>query len=297
MLQPHRIFPFLRAFEAVTRLGYVRSAAAELHLTPGAVSHQIKMLEQTLDVDLFERASRKLILTPRGKAFQQSVLEIFRDLDRGLQAIAPDRPGEPEKSLSISAPSGLGHIWLAPQLLGIADQLGLPSVECHVAREVAQVNWRRVDIAIVYDNPPWAGYSWLALPELWLGPVCTPSQLNKLPVRNVRDLLQHCFLHEDSGDEWKRWLNAARLKADPVRNAYFNHLSMAFHGALAGEGVALVSDFLAHDYLRKGQLVRPVDIVIPAAKQYFLVTLESRRHEPFVARALDLLMSLVRKQR
>jgi LysR family glycine cleavage system transcriptional activator len=297
MLQPHRIFPFLRAFEAVARLGHVRAAAAELHLTPGAVSHQIKMLEQTLGVGLFERKSRKLTLTMRGKPFQQSVLEIFRDLDRGLQAVAPGQLGEPEESLSISAPSGFGHIWLAPQLLAIADQLGLPSVECHVAREVMQVNWRRVDIAIVYDNPPWTGYSWLALPELWLGPVCTPSQLNKLPVRHARDLLQHRFLHEDGGGEWKRWRNAARLKTDPARNAYFNHLSMAFHGALAGEGIALVSDVLAHNYLSAGQLVRPVDSVIPAAKQYFLVALESRRHEPLVSRALDLLVSLAQRHR
>lgn len=292
MLQAHRVLPFLRAFEAIARLGTVRSAAAELHLTPGAISHQLKRLEESLEISLFERNARKLVLTKQGRAFQHHVVEIFNDLDRGLYAIAASQLDEPEKSLTISVPSGFGNIWLAPRLPNIANQLGLPSIACRVARAMNHVDWRHVDLAIVYDNPPWEGCSWVALPEPRLEPICAPSQLNDLSVRHPSDLLQLRFLHEDGGGEWKRWLAAAELKNEPVRNAYFDHLSMAFQAALAGEGVALVSGFLAHEYLRNGQLVRPIDIAIPAAKRYFLITLEGWRYRPLISRAVDLLTSL-----
>lgn len=297
MSAPHRALPFLRAFEAVSRLGLVRSAASELNLTPGAVSHQIKMLEQIVGVALFAREKQRLKLSPRGKAFRASVSSILRELERGIDEIAPARGILPEQSLSISASSGLAHVWLSPLLLDLADQLGLASIETHVAREVNQVDWRQVDIAIVYDNPPWAGFTWVPLPELRLSPLCTPSLLHAVPLRHPRDLLNHRLLHEDGGEEWQRWCSASKLSALPPRNAYFNRLSLAFNAALAGHGVALVSDFLAHKFLSTGQLVRPLTATIPAAKRYYIVVLESRSDEPVIAAAISFLVALSRGER
>lgn len=297
MSSHHRALPFLRAFEAVSRLGMVRSAALELNLTPGAVSHQIKMLEASVGVELFVREKRRLTLSPAGKTFRTSVSTLLRDLERSVEAISPAREVTEKQSLSISASSGFGHIWLAPQLLDVADQLGLASIESHVAREVSQVDWRQVDVAIVYDNPPWTGFTWVALPELRLSPLCTPSLLHLKPMRHPRDLVNHRLLHEDSGGEWQRWCNAAKLSTPPGRNAYFNRLSMAFTSALAGHGVALASDFLANKYLSSGQLVRPVTLSIPAAKRYYIVTLESRANETLIANAIDLLVSISRGEK
>ncbi|MBV0893379.1 LysR family transcriptional regulator [Paracoccus sp. Z118] len=296
MLHPHRVLPFLRAFEAVARLGHVRSAAAELNLTPSAVSYQIKMLERALGLPVFVRESRSMRLTGEGERFFRDTGAIMRSLEASLEGIAsrPRRP--PETRLRIAASSGLGHIWLAPKLPGLADQLDVSCAEFHVAREVAQVNWRQVDLAIVYDNPPWTGCTWAPLPELRLSPVCTPGLTHAHPLRHFRELKNHRLLHEDSGQEWQRWCAAARLEAVPKRNAYFNRLSMAFNSALSGDGLALVSDFLAQKYLTSGQLVRPLDLSIPASKRYHVVALEKRMSDPFIARALELVLALSRSE-
>src|SRR5690606_32087809 len=172
----------------------------------------------------------------------------------------------------------------------------LPISESHIAREVAQVNWRQVDLAIVYDNPPWSGCTWAPLPELKLSPLCTPGLTHAQPLRHFRDLLSHRLLHEDSGQEWRRWRAAARLERLPLRNAYFNRLSMAFNSALSGDVLALVSDFLAQQYLVSGQLIRPFDLSIPASKRYYVVALERRMSDPFIARAFELILSLGRSE-
>lgn len=290
-MQSHRVLPFLRAFEAVARHGNLRSAAAELGLTPGAVSYQMKMLEQAAGVGLFDRGKRRLDLSVKGRIFYRSVSGLLGDLDGGLRAVAEMRDETRDRHLVISAPSGLAHAWLAPKLVGLADRLGLTSFESRIAREVGQVDWREVDIAIVYDSPPWPGFHWQMLPELRLYPVCSPSLLNRLPLRSIRDLSQHRLLHEDRGLEWGRWLNAAKVSAPPVRNAYFNRLSMAINGALAGAGVALASDFVAHEYLRSGSLMRPFNLSIPAAKAYYFVVAENRRDEGLIEMCRDLILS------
>ncbi|MBV2143562.1 LysR family transcriptional regulator [Falsochrobactrum sp. TDYN1] len=296
MLHSYRVLPFIRAFETVARLGHVRSAAAELNLTPSAISYQVKMLEQTLGQAVFSRENRRMQLTPQGERLYRDVASIMRTLETSLGDIVQQQDGQAETRLRIAAPSGLSHVWLAPKLTGIADQLGVNIAESHIAREMSQVNWRQVDLAIVYDNPPWSGCTWAPLPELRLSPLCTPGLVHTHPLRHFRDLRNHRLLHEDSGQEWQRWSAAARLETIPLRNAYFNRLSMAFNSALSGHGLALVSDFLAQKYLVSGQLIRPFDLSIPASKRYYVVALERRMADPFIARAFDLVLSLGRSE-
>lgn len=289
-MQSHRALPFLRAFEAVARHGNLRAAAAELGLTQGAVSYQMKMLEKAVDLSLFDRSKRRLTLSESGRRFHSTVSELLHDLDTGLHKIVDSATESRAKSLVFSAPSGLAHAWLAPRLVAVANKLDLTSFETRIAREAAQIDWREVDMAIVYDNPPWDGFHWTALPELHLYPICSPSLLHSQPLRSVRDLANHRLLHEDNGKEWARWLNAARSVRHPVRHAYFNRLSMAINAALAGSGIALASDFVTYEYLKVGSLVRPLSLSIPAAKTYYLVTSESRRDDPLIAMCRDLLL-------
>lgn len=296
MLHSYRVLPFLRAFEAVARLGHVRAGAAELNLTPGAVSYQIKMLEQTLGQPVFLRRNRGMQLTAVGERFHRDVGAIIRNLESSIGGITARPPTEPEARLRIAASSGINHVWLAPKLTGIADQLGVNCAESHIAREVSQVNWRQVDIAIVYDNPPWAGCTWAPLPELRLSPLCTPALMHTQPLRQPRDLRQHRLLHEDGGQEWQRWCAAARLETLPSRHAYFNRLSLAFNSALSGDGLALVSDFLAQKYLAMGQLIRPFALSIPASRRYYVVALERRMSDPLIARAFELVLALGRAE-
>ena len=102
------------------------------------------------------------------------------------------------------------------------------------------------------------------------------------------------LLHEDNGGEWRRWLTAAEVVLPARWNAYFNRLSMAFNAALAGKGIALVSDFLARQYLKAGSLVRPIDLSVPAAKQYYIVAPASRRRELLISRFFDVTVEFSR---
>ncbi|WP_272007507.1 LysR substrate-binding domain-containing protein [Roseovarius sp. ZX-A-9] len=290
-MQSHRVLPFLRAFDAVARHGNLRSAAAELGLTPGAVSYQMKMLEQTADLSLFDRSKRRLDLTDSGRTFYRSVSSLLSELDTGLREIVEKQSDHAEQHLVISAPSGLAHAWLGPKLVNLSNKLGLTSFESRIAREVAQIDWREVDVAIVYDNPPWTGFYWQMLPELRLYPVCSPSLLHKVPLRSLRDMAHHRLLHEDRGAEWARWLNAAKCSAQPMQNAYFNRLSMAVNVALTGAGLALASDFVTREYLKAGSLIRPFNVSIPASKAYYFVVSESRRDEPMIEMCRDLILS------
>jgi LysR family glycine cleavage system transcriptional activator len=239
---------------------------------------------------LFDRSKRRLTLSEAGRAFYGTVSGLLEDLDTGLRKIVAGDSGGTAQSLVFSAPSGLAHAWLVPKLVTVANRLNLTVFETRIAREVAQIDWREVDMAIVYDSPPWAGFHWSPLPALHLYPVCSPSLLHNQPLRSVRDLAEHRLLHEDGGAEWARWLTAARLGRQPMRHAYFNRLSLAITAALSGSGIALASDFLTHDYLRTGALVRPLSLSIPAAKTYYLVTAEARRDEPALAACRDMLL-------
>jgi LysR family glycine cleavage system transcriptional activator len=290
-MQSHRVLPFLRAFDAVARHGNLRSAAAELGLTPGAVSYQMKMLEQAADLALFDRSKRRLDLSARGRIFYRSVSGLLGTLDTDLREISDAKGAENGQHLVISAPSGLAHAWLAPKLVDLSNRLSLNSFESRIAREVGQIDWREVDIAIVYDNPPWPGFHWQMLPELRLYPVCSPSLLHKTPLRSLRDLSHHRLLHEDRGGEWARWLNASKVTAPPVQNAYFNRLSMAINVALAGAGLALASNLVAYQYLKSGSLVRPFNLSIPAAKAYYFVVAENRRGEQLIEMCRDMILS------
>ena len=288
-----RALPFLRAFVTVARLGTIRAAAIELNLTPGAVSHQVQMLEQVLQQALFRREKRRLILLPEGHTFREIATRVLADLGAGIGAIEHGEPFQHRASLAIAAPSGLAHIWLAPQLPDIADRIGLDAFEMHIARDMTAIDWRTIDIAIVYDSPPWSGCYWEALPELMLTPVCSPLLLHGL--RHPRDILSQRLLHEDTGEEWQRWLNAARLDPPPRRSAYFNRLSIAFNAALTGQGVALMSEFIARKYLRSGQLVRPFVLAVPAASRYHVVIRETQRSDPVIGRCFELIIAVAHR--
>lgn len=286
---------YLRAFEAVARLGHVRAAALELNLTPGAVSQQIRKLQSSLAIDLFERDGRNIKLTPQGSELRRTVTAALDDLGSCVTALAAKPELEPAKSLSLSVPPALGVAWLTPLLFDFCQSFGLASFRMMAALNWTEVDWRQTDVAVVYGTPPKEGFAWRLIATVKLRPICSPSLLNSAGgLRALGDILDHWLLHEDDGTEWRRWLAAAKIRRIPAHNAYFSTLMMAIAAALEGKGLALVSDLLAQDYLRAGRLVRPYTTGVEATRSYYCVCPESRVNEPIIERFMDWITSTSR---
>jgi LysR family glycine cleavage system transcriptional activator len=287
MKHPHGL-AYLRVFEAVARVGSVRAAAIELNVTPGAVSQQVRNLHDTLGVALFVREGRRLRLTEAGKTLQRSAAIAFSEIDTCVDEIARPNPSAGPRSVTIAVPPALAVSWFTTQMFDFAQITGLTSFRMIPTVEFSQIDWRSTDIAIVYGSPPWKGFSWKLMANVALRPVCSPKLLNALPsLRSPRDVAEHWLLHEDDGSEWLRWLTAANVSKIASRNAYFGTLMMAITAALEGRGVALVSDFLASEYLHSGRLVRPFETAIEASRSYYCICTEGRAADPDVMRMTE----------
>lgn len=286
---------YLRAFEAVARLGHVRTAALELNLTPGAVSQQLRKLQASLAVDLFERDGRRIRLTPRGTELRRTVTAALDDIGSCVSELAADPDMKQADSLRLSVPPALGVAWLSSLMFEFCQSVGLSSFKMTAALDVAQVDWRQTDIAIIYGTPPKEGFAWRLIATVKLRPLCSPALLNSANgLRALADITDQWLLHEDDGTEWRRWLSTARVRRAPRHNAYFGTLMMAIAAALEGKGLALVSDLLAQDYLKSGRLVRPYSIGVEATRSYYCICPESRAGEPLVGRFMDWITSTSR---
>ena len=282
-----RSLPYLQAFEAAARLGSVTAAANELNITPSAASQQIHKLQGMLHANLFTREGRKLKLTPIGQALSRKVANILAQIQENVDDFAPSLVHE-GRSFTISVPPALAISWLMPLMFDFTESVGLRSWHMFSAVEFAQVNWRKVEAAIVYGNPPWKGFVWHLISKVELGPVCSPALMNMgRPLRAPKDILAHCLLHENDLGEWQRWMNTAGISDVASRNAYFGSLTMALTAAVEGKGVALVGDLPVQDYVRSGRLMRPFPMRIEASNSYYCVCPEERSSEPLVRQFFD----------
>lgn len=280
---------YFKVFESVARLGLVRAAASELYITPGAVSQQLRSLQESLGVELFVKDGRRLKLTEAGKLLQRSVASALFEINGCLDEISGSMAKEPlGDRLSVSMPLALAVSWLAPNLLEFAESMGLSSLDNQSCNDPGQIDWRVTDVAIVYGNAPWPGFTWHLVENIDIAPVCSPRLLNgPVALRTVEGLADVWILHEDDGSEWRRWLAKAKVKNPPVKTARFGSMAMALSAALEGKGVALASRWLVRDYLRDGRLVFPFAMTIEASKNYYCLCPEARADEPLVTRFIE----------
>lgn len=257
----------LRAFEASARHQSFTLAAHELHVTPGAVSHQVRALEDELGLALFERLPSQLRLTPAGLRYRDVVGDALDRLARGTAALhATSQP-----RLAISTSPNFAARWLVPQWG--AFSAAHPEVALRLEQSERQVNFSRddIDVAIRYGNGNWPGLSCTRLSEEFLLPVCAPS----LVVDSIAALARQTLLHVDDQGNWARWLAMHGAGAATASGGMvFNQDSAAIEAALAGQGVALARASLVVYALRQQRLVAPLPLalVLPLEQAYWLVT-------------------------
>lgn len=280
----------LRAFEVAARLGGFTGAADELHVTPAAVSHQVKTLESYLGIALFKRFPRGLVLTEAGR---ELLPQLSRGFDHFARAVGGLKTGDLGGKLTVSTAPSLATLWLVPRLESFLQTY--PEIELRVlARERApDLDAGEADVRIPYGTGDYPGFKSSLLMGDSIFPVCAPSLLNQTPLRRFADLRHHTLLQDievDVGEPtmtWKRWLRDAGIdSALSGRWVEFSNSILLTEAAVRGQGVALGRLSLVRDHLATGRLMRPLKTMRPADYAYYVVTTyagaERRRVQVFV---------------
>ncbi|HXH03494.1 MAG TPA: transcriptional regulator GcvA [Candidatus Competibacteraceae bacterium] len=260
---PRRLPPLnaIRAFEAAARhLGFSR-AAEELHVTHGAISRQVKQLEDWLGQPLFQRRQGRVALTEAGRellAISRHALDLLADGSNRLRREARQGP------LALACPGSFLMRWLIPRL----DRLkaAYPELDLRLSAAEAPPDFAAagIDTAISVGAPPWpAGLEAVALYHWRFGPVLSPRLSGKLTLRSPADLAGQPLLHTASRPQaWREW--AERVGLDPVllvQGSQFEHLYYMLEAAIAGIGIAIAPEPLVAQDLAAGRLLAPLGFV------------------------------------
>ena len=279
----------LRAFESAARHLSFTKAAEELHVTPGAISHQIRALEDRIGQPLFQRLTRALLLTEAGQRALPLLRDGFDSLADAVEVMSADRASG---ILTVSASPSFAALWLVPRLDRFAARH--PDIDIRIDATIGLTDFRRdnVDVAIRYGP---GGYDDLHSDHLFpesLFPVCAPSlPTADRPLAEPADLAHHTLLHIDWGaqagtwPDWRMWLAAAGVDGvDTTRGPRFSLAETALLAAAEGKGVALGPDVLVEGYLRDGRLICPFDLQLDAVDfAYYIVCPKGWEARPRIA--------------
>jgi LysR family transcriptional regulator, glycine cleavage system transcriptional activator len=275
----------LRAFEAAARHLSVSRAAAELHVTPAAISHQVKALEEWLGVPLFRRLNRQILLTDAGQISLKGLRDGFDRLALTVETVSRQSSEGP---LTVSAAQSFAGKWLVPRLERF--RRAHPEIDVRIDANPNLTDFKRdnIDIAIRYGRGRYPGLRVDRLMAERVFPLCSPRlRRGPPPLRHPRDLARYTLLHIDmpfmleAAPSWEMWLRAAGVSGvDWTRGPRFSVSSMAIETAMAGQGVVLGSDVLCAADLSAGRLVKPFDVGLALDFGYWIVSPEGAAERP-----------------
>lgn len=263
----------LRAFEAAARLRSFKRAAQELSVTPTAISHQIRALEEHVGVRLFERQTRRVALT----AAAERLFPVLRDgFDAFADAVQALRAPAQRSALTLSATLSFTAKWLVPRMASFRAACPGLDLRLHASDDPVDLHAGVADAAIRYGRGPYPGLDAEPLIENRFAPVCSP----RLALRQPRDLLGHALLHSEwshptaDTPTWRLWReragDAGLAGLDVEAGLRFTDESHAIQAAIAGHGVALLSLALVADDLAAGALVQPFGPVLEGYPHWFV---------------------------
>lgn len=271
----------LRAFEAAARLGSFSRAADELHVTHAAISHQVRRLEEELELSLFHRTGRAVELTDTGRRLLPVLTAAFDQIAEVWQQIQGSEGGP----LTVSVEPSFAARWLVVRLGKFYRAYPEVQLRLMPSGELTEFDREDVDIGIRYGLGGWEDVVAEKLFEATEYPVCSPTLLDRAkPVLTPADLQSYPLLHEETMGHWLNWLKAAGVEEPgwAARGPLFIEASLALQAAAAGQGVALANDALAMADLAEGRLIRLLDIGVPDEESYWLVYPERSVRKPKV---------------
>lgn len=264
----------IRAFEAAARLSSITLAANELSVTPGAVSRQIRQLEDVLGVPLFTRGHRQITLTRQGADYFRAAAKAIEIIRGATQRLTRRKQ---RKQLKIRAYTTFAMRWLIPRLSSF--HAARRDIEVLLTASLDDVDFRKEDLdgAIRLGDGHWPGARSLRLVSNILAPVASPDLMAASPkLRRPIDLRHQTLLHSVARpDDWSNWLDAAGVGNDVDGRAGMSYQSsaMAYAAAVEGQGVAIAQLFLVEDDLRKNRLMMPFKRTLDMGDYtYYLLT-------------------------
>lgn len=279
----------LRTFEAAARLGSFTRAARELNVTPAAVSHQIRGLEEYLGVTLFRRTTRSLVLTDQATAAAETLREAFDRIGQSVESLRTGGQSGKGGALSISVTPAFATRWLISRLPRF--QKRHPGVHLRIAASPSPVDFDQddVDVAVRIGRGGFAGVVAINLFHEWLAPVASPGFLRQHVLRKPADITRVPMLHDNSMRRagrpraWQEWFRIAGAPlAETHRGTQFDDGHLALQAAAAGAGVALGRLIYAVDDLAAKRLRIAMQPVIEMDIAYYLLIPESRANLPAV---------------
>jgi len=285
----------LRAFDAAARHMSFARAAAELNVTPAALSFQIKSLEEHLGTPVFRRLNRAVELTEAGRALAPGAADGFAALQAAWGAA---RRVEDRTSLNVTAGPAFTAKWLAPRLFGFVQ--AHPEIELRFMATLRLIDFARDDVDVaIRSGVPRAepGLFTKPISNEWVAPMMSPRLARDYPT--PADLAYAPLLHQEDTQflkpaiDWPAWFMAAGLPAPPEAGARFSQADHAIDAAVAGGGVVLGRCSLAEKDLREGRLVMPFDLALTTDAKYRFVCPEVQQKRPQVAAFLAWLESEV----
>ena len=277
MIRPHLPLNALRAFEAAARHLSFTNAAIELCVTPAALSHQVKSLEERLGLALFRRLPRGLALTDEG----QALLPVLRDaFDRIADALGRFEGGVMREVLSVGVVGTFAVGWLMPRLPDFQSANPFVDLRLSTNNNRVDIAAEGLDFAIRFGDGAWHGTEAILLFEAPITPLCSPSVAARL--EKPEDLQREVLLRSYRSEDWPDWFRSAGLPAPPLSGPVFDSSWVMIEAALQAAGVALAPPCMFGRELREGRLARPFECQVVTGA-YWLTRLKSR--EPTEAMA------------
>src|SRR3974390_419665 len=260
----------LKAFEAAARSESFTRAAEELNVTQGAVSHQVKALEDILGLNLFRRERQRLILTKAGRDYLAVIRDALDQVAGGTERLLERQESG---ALTVSTSPDFAAKWLVNRLGHFAEKY--PDLDLRVSATTHYVDFARddVDIAIRHGHGNWPGLDVQRLYSERLFPVCSPKLVTgRNRVTKVADLLKFPLLRLEDAKNWARLFEAAGVKASVGPGPVLNRASMLIDAAIDGQGIALARTALAAWDLIDGRIVRPFGLAWRPAGTYWIAS-------------------------
>ena len=277
----------LRTFVEVGQHGSIKAAARALHVTSGAVSQQIRLLEDRLEIPLFTRERQGFRLTEAGASVYPSLLEAFEQIDKAVEMLEAIKGLQ---TLTISTVATFAASWLVPRLGRFKARY--PQIEVRVEATSALVDLRRdrVDVALRHGLGHYPGMEVMHLMAPVLIPVASPGLVAcGHQLLAPEDCLDYPLLHDSDRADWPLWFAAHSVADDQraERGSAFEDDYLLIRAAVAGQGLALVPEEYAREEIATGRLVQVLDKPWPARFAYYLVTMPGAMQRPEVQAFTD----------
>ena len=277
----------LRAFTETGRTGSIKSAAEVMGVTSGAVSQQIRLLEERTGVSLFRRTRYGVELTEEGANVYPVLLRAFSQIEASLMTL---EASSQRQTLTVSTLPSFAASWLVPRLGRFMEQN--PEIEVRVEASAGLTNLHdgRVDIALRHGLGNYPDYAVQPLMAPALVPVISPALLaSGSVIEQPSDCLAYPLLQDSDRADWRLWLTACGIEVTPEveRGTAFDEDFLLLKAAEAGQGIALIKDIYAEPEIAAGRLVLAIDRPWPTQFAYYIVTLPENAEKPALKLFID----------